>query len=336
MAKFDRVAAAAVLMLCAASNLHAENYPVRSVTKADQVVVEYAGLPVTVHLANLEFPAGYDAPAMAEVSKLLQGQQVKVTYVPEEGMDLNGLPFCYVSTSGGLNINQMIVKKGWARYTPGSNPPKSFHQLMQLSQSAAQQDKVGLWADFVDKNADVAQAKPIPAKVVPVKALDVAPADYNGLVIADLTAKEYLLPGSRFAQSIRPGAKIEYKSPEEAERAGKLPSPFCFPDRAKEFAAKHVASASAAGSAPATPEKIVADSRKCLEDAIKLIQTARELSRNDNKGATANFKKAGKILSDALDRLTPVADANPNDQSIQSLAEEMSMNLYSCNKYQTL
>ena len=337
----NRLAGLAVLLLSllvtgAGQSLWAENYPVKSVVKDDQVVVDYAGLPVTVHLANLEFPSGYEAPALSELSKLLQGQQVKVTHVPEEGMDNNGLPYCYIALNGGMNINQMLVKKGWAKYNAGVNPPKSFHQLMQLAQSTAQQDKVGLWADAAGTDVASNKATNVPAKPA-VKALDVAPADYSGPVVADLTSKEYVLPGSRYAQSIRPAAKIEYKSFEEAERAGKTPSPFCFPDRSKQFAAKAMASASPGNSGPpASPEKVVADSKKALEDAIKLIQLARELSRNDNKGATANFKKAGKILSDALDRLTPVADASPNDQSIQSLAEEMSMNLYSCNKYQTL
>ena len=58
MVKSNWVAGIAVLMLAGSLAVHAEYYPVKSISKADQVVVDYAGLPVTVHLANLEFPAG--------------------------------------------------------------------------------------------------------------------------------------------------------------------------------------------------------------------------------------------------------------------------------------
>jgi len=85
-----------------------------------------------------------------------------------------------------------------------------------------------------------------------------------------------------------------------------------------------------------SPEQVVGAARKAYSEALTFMQEARKLSRSDSTGANKNWKAAAKIISEHLDRVTPLADANPGDRDLQKLAEDMSMSLYSCNKYQSL
>ncbi|HYF52551.1 MAG TPA: hypothetical protein VEJ63_24300, partial [Planctomycetota bacterium] len=203
---------------------------------------------------------------------------------------------------------------------------------LQAAQGDAMGKKLGVWAIGT---AVAAKPTPTPSAVAKpaTPEVEVAPEGYSGIVVADLNSKEYHFPGSRFAKGIRAGAKIEYKSPEDAEKAGKVPSPFSFPDRAKALVAKTTA---ASGGSSSSPDKIIEESKKALAEALGYMNEARKLSRTDASGANVWWKKAGKLLSEWLDKLTPIADASPDNKDIQKLTEEMSMNLYSCNKYQSL
>ena len=151
------------------------------------------------------------------------------------------------------------------------------------------------------------------------------------MVVADLSSKEYHYPGSRYASNIRAGARIEYKSPDEAERAGKLPSPFSFPDRTKALAEKAGAHGAAGSSA-----KAVENARKALAEALSYMQEARRVSKTNNAAANSNWQNAAKLLTEQLDRLIPVADSDPDDRELQKLTEELATSLYSCKKYQSL
>jgi hypothetical protein len=162
-------------------------------------------------------------------------------------------------------------------------------------------------------------------------ASEIAPPGYLGMVVADLSSKEYHYPGGRYASSIRAGARIEYKSPEEAERAGKIPSPFSFPDRAKALAEK-----GGAHGAGASGSKVADNAKKALTEALNYMQEARRVSKNNNALANENWQKAARLLTETLDRLIPVADADPNNRELQKLTEDLATNLYSCKKNQSL
>src|SRR5207253_194260 len=114
------------------------------------------------------------------------------------------------------------------------------------------------------ETGSVAAARP--EATAAAAAQDTAPAGYDGSVVADLSSKEYHYPASRFAKNIRAAARIEYKSPDEAERAGKIPSPFSFPDRAKALAEKQSASSGGGG------QKTVESARKAYDEALLLMQ----------------------------------------------------------------
>ena len=83
-------------------------------------------------------------------------------------------------------------------------------------------------------------------------------------------------------------------------------------------------------------EEVLAFAKKALAEATGIMKEARDAGRSDGRKANPYWKKAAQVLAGALDRLTPIADANPKDRAVEQLMEEMSMNLYSCNKYQTL
>jgi hypothetical protein len=308
-------------------------HTVLSVDGPDLVRIKYCGLPLQLRLANVQTKGGdTEAQGLKYLRESLHpGTLIRIELEPELNPDGTAVPTPAHIFVGNTHVNLEMLKRGFA-ITDGRT--RKFVTELQTAQTAAMNSKVGVWAP----GAAIAAAERPAASATKTADIDVAPPDYGGSVIADLNSKEYLLPGSRFAKSIRTAARIEYKSPDEAERAGKLPSPFSFPDRAKALSEKSIAKKNAAGGASTlqSTEAVVENSRKSLSDALVFMNEARKLSRNDSAGANMNWKKAAKLITDSLDRLTPVADANPNNADIQKLAEELTLNLYSCNKYQSL
>jgi hypothetical protein len=306
-------------------------HTVLSVDGPDLIRIRYCGVPMQVRVANVLYKGKDSEAASAKYLKesLKPGSQVRIELETELGGD--SVPPASQVFSGNTHLNLDLIKRGLA-ISDGRS--RKFSDAFQSAQTDAMNQKQGIWANNAATPAPPAHQEPVKtAEPAKVEDMDAAPKDYNGPVVADLNSKEYQLPGSRFAKSIRPGARIEYKSPEEAERAGKMPSPFSFPERAKALADKHAASQPSSGG---SSEQVVDGARKSLTEALQFMSEARRLSRTDGRGANDNWKKAAKILSESIDRLTPVADANPTNVTIQKLAEEMTMNLYSCNKYQSL
>lgn len=314
----------------------------------DQVRIRYCGAPLQVRLANVSFKGEQNqVDALRYLRDTLKpGKTVRIELEPELNGDEAFAPVAQIFM-GTTHINVEMVKRGLAISDARS---KKYATALQSAQQDASTKKLGLWASSGPAVVAVAQPKtPAPvtpttpaaivvepepkpvAAVIPPPVIDLAPKDYTGPVVADLNGKEYHFPMSRYAQSIRPGARIEYKSPSEAERAGKTPSPFSFPERASAVAAKAQQS-KGGGSA----EEVLGDAKKAYTEALGYMQEARKLSRNDTPAANKNWKAAAKLISEHLDKVTPIADANPGDRDLQKLTEEMSMSLYSCNKYQSL
>ena len=307
-------------------------HPVLGVDGPGVVRIKFCGMPVKVQLADVQLKGEYSEKQSEAYLKEALASGAKVTLVMEQGKegDGRGLPQAHVFKAG-QHVNLEMVKRGLAVSDGGS---KRFGAAMQKAQMDAMTQKAGMWSRAAEVAVKPPTPKP-PDTPQPAKpeepAQEVAAENYSGPVVADLQAKEYHLPGSRYAKGIRAGARIEYPTPEAAERAGKTPSPFSFPERSKAAQAQHTASKGGASKAD-----VVKDSRAALQEALGFMQEARKAHGTDHKKANANWQKAAKILAESIDRLTPVADAHPNDNEIQRLAEEMSMNLYSCNKYQSL
>jgi endonuclease YncB( thermonuclease family) len=322
----------------------APDHKVLGVDQPDAVRVRFSGAPVQIRLANISYKGEqYQAEALQFLRETLKGKSVKLEFEPEmNGDDALG-PTAQVFFNG-MHINLELVRRGLAVSDTRS---KKYGATFQSAQLDATNKRVGLWAHAPVVAAAPAPAKPKepageflavpetkpvePAKVIPPPVIDLAPQEYTGPVVADLNGKEYHFPMSRYAQNIRPGARIEYKSPAEAERAGKAPSPFSFPERANQYAAK-VQKASGAASA----EDVVSSAKTAYTEALSYMSEARKLSRTDQKAANLNWKKAAKLLAENIDKVTPIADSRPGDKDLQKLAEDMSMSLYSCNKYQSL
>jgi len=307
------------------------NHPVLSVDGPDLVRIKFCGMPLQVRLATVQLKGEASEKGSLEYLKsaLKAGGNVKIELEPDAPVENLLQPKVHVF-SGSTHLNVEVVKRGLA---VSDGRSQKYGGALQAAQGDAMSKKLGVWADAQVAARPAPPAQPATPAKPATPEIEAAPASYSGVVVADLNSKEYHFPGSRFAKGIRAGARIEYKSPEEAERAGKSPSPFSFPDRARALVARTTASA-ASGSA--SPEKIVEDSRKALTEALVYMNEARRLSRTDASGANVWWKKAGKLLTDWLDKLTPVADASPDNKGIQKLTEDMSMNLYSCNKYQSL
>jgi endonuclease YncB( thermonuclease family) len=318
-------------------------HSVISVDGVDTVRIRYCGVPLQVKLANLQFKAG---EAEKEASKYLKdvlrsGASVKIELEPDLNTDSPTPPVAQVF-AGSTHINLELVKRGLALSDGRS---KKFAAALQTAQMDAMSKKLGVWGAEQKEPAVAAltpksELKPpvivssLPPPVsnatisaAPLPAQDQAPASYDGPVVADLSSKEYHFPQSRYAKSIRAAARIEYKSPAEAERAGKVPNPFSFPDRAKSIAEKQGTGGG---------QRAISDAKKAFEDAVAFMSEARKLSKTNNAAANENWKKAAKLLGEHLDRIIPLADADPDNRDLQKLTEDMSMNLYSCKKYQSL
>jgi hypothetical protein len=214
------------------------DHNVLSVDGPDIVRIRYFGVPMQVKLANLQFRGSdSDKQSLQYLKETLKpGSSVKIELEPELNTDAPTPPLAQVF-AGKVHINIEMVKRGLAL---GDNRSKKYSGPMQTAQLEATNKKLGLWADTVAAAPVKPAPKPPEADTFitpPPKPLeptvDLAPNDYSGPVVADLSSKEYHFPQSRYAKSIRPAARIEYKSPSEAERAGKDPSPFSFPERAK-------------------------------------------------------------------------------------------------------
>ncbi|MCY3021121.1 MAG: thermonuclease family protein [Planctomycetota bacterium] len=306
------------------------------------VRLRFCGIPIQVRLANLQFKG---AESENEALKCLKdtlkfGTLVRIELEPELAGDAAPPPAQLFV--GDRHINVELVKRGLA---VSDGRSQKCGAALQAAQLEAMTKKLGVWA-LPDKEPKVAVAPtPPPATVPPAEprppavaaatttqpAAETALPGYSGPVVADLSSREYHFPGSRYARNIRSGARIEYKSPDEAERAGKLPSPFSFPDRTKALAEKQTGAGAGRGGG-----SVVENARKALAEALTYMQEARRVSKANNVAANENWRKAAKLLTEHLDRLIPIADADPNNKDLQKLTEEMSMNLYSCKKYQSL
>lgn len=304
--------------------------------------IKFCGLPLQLRLANVQFKSvDFEKESARYLKEVLRlGTPVKIELESESDGKVS-FPLPVQLFSGSTHINLELIKRGLATSDCRS---KNFSSAFQSAQSDAMSRKLGVWevSSFVKPGPSITPIEPPQTTAKPLAGQPTesngsqsdavqAPAGYEGPVVADLSSKEYHFPGSRFAQSIRTGARIEYKSPEAAERAGKSPSPFSFADRARVIQEKQNAASATGGDG-----KIVEVARKAMADALVYMQDARRLSRTNGSAANENWKKAARILAEHIDRLTPLADASPHDQAIQKLASEMAMNLYSCNKYQSL
>lgn len=319
-------------------------HSVLGVDGADTVRIKFCGVPLQVKLANLQFKgADSEKSSLGYLKETLKpGTSVKIELEPDLNTDSPAPPLAQVF-AGAAHVNVELVKRGHA---VSDGRSKKYAPAMQTAQMDAMSQKRGIWA--ADTSVAMAPVKTTPPPAATRKpetttvaavrpevsaaaaAQDTAPSGYGGAVVADLSSKEYHYPASRFARNIRAAARIEYKSPDEAERAGKIPSPFSFPDRAKALAEKQ--SATGAGGS----QKAVESARKAYDEALALMQEARRQSRNNNAAANDAWKKAAKLIGDHLDRVIPIADSDPNNKDLQKLTEEMSMSLYSCKKYQSL
>jgi len=314
-------------------------HSVLAVDGADTVRIKFCGVPVQIKLANLQFKGAESEKSSLGFLKetLKPGTLIKIELEPEANAESPAPPMALVF-AGTTNVNVEMVKRGFA---VSDGRSKKYGPAMQTAQMDAMSQKRGIWAGEPSVAVAPVKAPPVqhtetnnvavrPEATAAAAAQDTAPEGYDGAVVADLSSKEYHYPASRFAKNIRAAARIEYKSPEEAERAGKIPSPFSFPDRAKALAEKQNASGAGGG------QKTVESARKAYDEALLLMQEARKQSRSNNAAANDAWKKAAKLIGDHLDRVIPIADSDPNNKDLQKLTEDMSMSLYSCKKYQSL
>lgn len=221
------VAVVAMLMLshgaADASNAQFQRHPLLSVPLGDRVVVNYAGMPVTVRLAHLNFDGGNLSGAKTLIENLSKRKLVRVAFSTEAGLDENGFPNVFM-TIGGKLANAEIVKAGFAAYDNGGKPSKYYHVKLAAAVKAAA--KAG--------HAVSVSAKP-PRKPSAAKsnASTASPGVSGGSYYAELQSSNYHTAHCRWARQMSSQRRIRYKSVDAAERAGKMPCWICMEKRAK-------------------------------------------------------------------------------------------------------
>jgi len=216
-----------------------DRYPVRDVPRADRIVVEYAGLPVTVRLAHVILPASVEAQARvrAAVEALVKDERVRVAYCPEAGLDPDGFPQVYVMI-GTRNANEELVREGLVAYRPGGKPSEFYHKKMESAESAARGARAGIWASGTPALAEaVASLEPseTPASRGETAGTPAGGPEEEGVVYSELSSSMYHLPSCRWTARMSAQRRIRYKSPEAAERAGKTPCWICMAERAERI-----------------------------------------------------------------------------------------------------
>ncbi len=208
-----------------------QTHPVKAIPRAGRIVVEYAGMPLTVRLAHLAPPGTPEARArlVAEVEKLVEGKKIRVAYCPEAGLDPEGLPQVYAFVTI-KNVNQELVRMGLARYDPRENRSRHYHQKMVSADAAARKAKVGIWAP---REARAAAITPTPARASTGGRMVAAGGALPPGLYSELNSSMYHLPTCRWAKQMSPQRRIRYRSHEAAERGGKRPCWICLPRRAQ-------------------------------------------------------------------------------------------------------
>jgi endonuclease YncB( thermonuclease family) len=201
-----------------------QTHTVKAIPRAGRIVVDYAGMPVTVRLAQIALPESAEAEAKvcAAVAELLEGKKVRVAYCPEAGLDPDGLPQVY-AIAGIKNVNEQLVRMGLARYDARDRRSPHYHQKMVSADAAARKAKAGMWAEG---EGPVVLAGSAPARGSGGRPL----ADG---VYSELNSSMYHLPTCRWAEQMSAQRRIRYKTSGAAERAGKKPCWICLAERAE-------------------------------------------------------------------------------------------------------
>ncbi len=201
-----------------------QTHAVKAIPKAGRIVVIYAGMPVTVRLAQIALPEspGAEAEVCAAVAELVKGKKVRVAYCPEAGLDPDGLPQVY-AIAGIKNINEQLVRLGLARYNAGDKRSPHYHQKMVSADAAARRAKAGMWADG---------GTPLAVAASP-SARGSGGRRLAGGVYSELNSSMYHVAACRWAKQMSSQRRIRYKTSHAAERAGKKPCWICLAERAQ-------------------------------------------------------------------------------------------------------
>ena len=201
-----------------------QTHTVKAVPRAGRIVVDYAGMPLTVRLAQVALPESPEAEAKvcAVVAELVKGKKVRVAYCPEAGLDPDGLPQVY-AIAGIRNINEQLVRIGLARYDAGDKRSPHYHQKMVSADAAARKAKAGMWAEG-ETPATLASSALAPGS---------GGRPLAGGVYSELNSSMYHVPTCRWSKQMSPQRRIRYKTSRAAERAGKKPCWICLSERAE-------------------------------------------------------------------------------------------------------
>lgn len=208
------------ILLPAVSNAGSSTkpYPVMEVPSGDRVIVKYAGLPVTVKLAHLNFDDGDLDAAKALIKKLSKNKNVRVAFCPEAGLDENGFPLVYLIALT-KNINVEIVAAGYASYDDGGKPSKYYG--IKMKRAAEKSGKAVKSTSRTSRSSSKSSSRSSRSSSLS-----------RGKYYAELQGSQYHTASCRWAKKINKQRRIAYSSPQAAEKANKSPCWICMEARA--------------------------------------------------------------------------------------------------------
>lgn len=264
---------------------------VLSVPNGESIVVTISRLPVRVHLADIEIPQRDEIPqqAQARVEELIMGANVQVIHKPEFGTDDSGTGRVHIK-KGSQHINAILVAEGLALYKAGDGPTP-YGRMLDLAQSSAKKDGVGVWGlppEAAASTVVAAAAAAAPSSAEPKTAKAVT----TGPFVSELNGRLYFPSDDARAASINARRRIYYASEKAAKKAGKTRGP----DQV-----------SVADAGLEEAEQLMAEGEKVYADAIAAGNT----SNRDVLYGEAFVK-----LTQAMQVWSKLVEENPDDAEI--------------------
>lgn len=260
----------------------AEHGEVISVLGPDRLVIQYYQLPVVVRLAELEIPAATADAAQAKLVAMAAGKRSNVSWGQDLGADEAGTPRVYVAIgSEAKSLNEVLVEAGLARTRLLGEGGRNRERLV-AAEAKARKAKAGLWADAPAVSAPAAPAAPAAAPVV---------AAAKGPFCAEIEGRNYFPSDTPEAARLNPKRMVYYASAAAAKKAGKQPWQASAPGSVATIEEARAAITrgkamltQAAGQAP-TPERDQLYERAFLElsSAMQVLSRLAEASPNDDK-----------------------------------------------------
>lgn len=268
-----------LILLLAGGAVGAEPGEVLNALGSDRLSIQYFQLPIVVRLAELEIPPETAERAEAMLAAVV-GKRATIAWQADLGADEAGTPRVYVTVGADPEpLNEALVRAGLARFAPLGTGGRARDRLA-AAQDKAKKAKAGLWAAGTE------------AAVAAVPSQAPAAPRAGGPFCAEVDGRIFYPSDSPEAARLNPRRVVFYASEAAARKAGK--------------------SAARPSAAPAVNG--LDGARAALAHGKSLIEQAAGAPPDEKRDAL--YERAFLELSAAMQVMTPLAEAHPDDERL--------------------